>query len=512
MRSLRQQSSFRSSFLPGLLALLCACSFKAPSLLEGDASPDGGLGADAPLGEEPLELIMSATSMDVAEEATATVDVRLRFRPATDVTLSMTSSDPAAVSVTSSLTFTQANYATAQTLVINGIQDADVANETITVTISVPGIPNSSLTVNVIDNDTVGIVLSRTTISLGEATSTTFTVRLSAQPESNTNVSISSSDTGAASVTPSSPLAFTSSNWSNPQSVIVAGVADIDLANESVAITVSSTGMASRTVNASVVDDDTQAVQMSPNIMTINEGSAGAVSVSLRFQPANNVTVSLASSNSAVAGVSNSPLTFTPTNFSTAQAVTITGVQDANAAQDSATITALSSGATSASTGITVNDDDTMAILTSVSSLAVNEGGAGSFTVRLSAQPPGDLLVSISSSDPAAASPSPATLTFTQSNWSSDQTVTVNGVHDSDSMDASLPLSLTSGALSQSVNVYVLDDDPGCGDGFCNNMDETYYTCPQDCPFDSCGDGLCLPEEGGPGCSCPQDCNCFPMD
>ena len=52
----------------------------------------------------------------------------------------------------------------------------------------------------------------------------TFTVVLNAQPSSNVVLSISSSDTGEATVT--SLLTFTSSNWDTAQTVTVTGVDD----------------------------------------------------------------------------------------------------------------------------------------------------------------------------------------------------------------------------------------------------------------------------------------------
>lgn len=497
MRSLGQQSLLCSLVLPGLLALFCACSFEAPSLLGGDASPDGGPGgpgADGPAGEnpvEPLELMMSATSKDVAEGATATIDVRLRFKPATDVTFMLTSSNPAAASVPSSLTFTQTNYATAQSLVITGHQDDDTANEAVTITFSALGISNSSLTVNVIDNDTMALVLGATTVSLGEATSNTFTVSLTAQPPGNTTVTLSHGDVGAISVTPSS-LTFTRSNWSIAQQVNVTGVTDMDMANESVPITVSGSGMTSRTVTANVVDDDTQSVQMTPSNRTITEGSNGTVSVRLSFQPASNVTVTLTSSNLSAATANPTTLMFTSTNYDTAQTVTITGVQDANLTQESATITASSSGAASASTAVIINDDDTMAILTSVPTLVVDEWNWGSFMVRLSAQPASDLVISIGSSDSAAASTHPTTLTFTPNNWDLDQSVSVNGVSDNDHLDESVTITLTGngGALSRSVGVTVRDIGPFCGDFSCD-LGEDMSNCPGDCGSE-CGPFICL--------------------
>ena len=54
-----------------------------------------------------------------------------------------------------------------------------------------------------------------------------------------------------------------------------------------------------------------------------------------------------------------------------------------------------------------------------------------SYTLVMTAQPTGgDLTIAVASSDPTAATVSPATFTFTPSNWNTPQTVTVIGVDD----------------------------------------------------------------------------------
>ena len=64
----------------------------------------------------------------------------------------------------------------------------------------------------------------------------------------------------------------------------------------------------------------------------------------------------------------------------------------------------------------------------------VNERGAGNsdtFTVVLESAPSSSVVLSVSSSDPGEVTASPADLTFTVSNWSSPQTVTLTGVDES---------------------------------------------------------------------------------
>ena len=65
------------------------------------------------------------------------------------------------------------------------------------------------------------------------------------------------------------------------------------------------------------------------------------------------------------------------------------------------------------------------------SGLATTEaGGTDTFTVVLDSQPSADVTIGVSSDDTGEGTVSPATLTFTTSNWETPQTVTVTGVDD----------------------------------------------------------------------------------
>jgi hypothetical protein len=88
---------------------------------------------------------------------------------------------------------------------------------------------------------------------MNEGASATFTVRLSNDPSGSFDVSLSSSDVGAASVAPAT-LTFTSANYDQPRTVTVSGEADADDDDESVTITASGNGVASVTVTATVAD------------------------------------------------------------------------------------------------------------------------------------------------------------------------------------------------------------------------------------------------------------------
>ena len=100
----------------------------------------------------------------------------------------------------------------------------------------------------------------------------------------------------------------------------------------------------------------------------------------------------------------------------------------------------------------------------SPTSLTIDEAGSGSFTVKLTTQPRANVTVAVSSDDAGAGAVSPASQTFTTSDWNTAQTVTVSGVNDSDTSNETLTVSLSAsgggyGSKTGSVSVNVTDDD-----------------------------------------------------
>ena len=93
----------------------------------------------------------------------------------------------------------------------------------------------------------------------------------------------------------------------------------------------------------------------------------------------------------------------------------------------------------------------------------VNEGSTATFRVKLSRVPSGDVTVSVTSNDTNEATVSPQSLTFTRTNWDTYQTVTVEGVHDTDPTNENTTISLVSsgGGYTDTagVAVTVFDDD-----------------------------------------------------
>ena len=83
----------------------------------------------------------------------------------------------------------------------------------------------------------------------------------------------------------------------------------------------------------------------------------------------------------------------------------------------------------------TIVDDDDRGVTVSPTKLEVTEGGSDSYTVVLGSQPTGDVTVEMAASGDEDVTVSPESLTFTDSNWETGQTVTVSADGDVDGDD-----------------------------------------------------------------------------
>ena len=418
-------------------------------------------------------------SLTVGEGGTGRYTVRLNTQPSGNVMVAISSNNTDVTVSSSTLTFTTTSWSTEQTVTVSAGQDADAANDMATLTHNPSGggygsVSNAILMVTVTDYDTARLMLSTTFLDVDEGGQAAYTVKLQTQPTTTVTVTVSSGDTGAATV--SGPtLRFTPSNWETEQTVTVEGVDDGDSANETVTITHTASGgeyagvMASVTVT--VDDDDTPGITFTPAARTIREGATGTYDVKLNTAPTADVTVAISSDNADVT-VNKSSLTFTTVNYATNQRVTVTAGQDADAADGTANLTHRPSGG-DYSAGeakdfmVTVTDDDTAGLVLSATTLGVDEAGQAAYTVKLQTQPTTTVTVTVSSDDTGAATVSGPTLIFTASNWETEQTVTVEGVDDGDSANETVTVTNTASGgeyegVTASVRVTVDDDDkPG---------------------------------------------------
>lgn len=408
---------------------------------------------------------------------TATFTVVLNSQPTHDVTIPVVSNDTSEGTVsTTSLLFTPSNWNIPQTVTITGvddsIQDGNV-NYTIDLLSSTSSDPNynglsqPNISVTNIDNDTAGFTIINSTLTTNESgTSATFFVVLTSQPTDNVTIPLTVLDPTEGTINKTS-LTFSTTSWNIMQSVTVTGVDDNDLdGNIEYQITVGApvssdtnySTLSPQSVFVTNVDNDSPGFDITAvNRNTIEDGTTAFFRVRLLTIPTANVTITFTSSDTTEGIItSGASLTFTPANWNTYQNVTIKGVNDSLMDGD-ITYTIISNPATSADPNyngldpddVTVinEDDDTAGFVLNYSAdplITTESAGKATFTVRLRTKPTANVtFTGISSSNTSAGTVSPTNLTFTPTNWSVPQTVTITGVNNDYDNDAGIPYTVT---------------------------------------------------------------------
>ena len=136
-----------------------------------------------------------------------------------------------------------------------------------------------------------------------------------------------------------------------------------------------------------------------------------------------------------------SSLTFSTSNWSAAQTVTVTAREDADALTDPVvTLTHRASGgdygAVTGDLRVTITEDDVPMLIVINFLLTVTEGDpSGSiYGVVLATQPSATVTVAISGQAGSDLVVDPSSLTFTTTNWGTPQGVTVTASHDADAL------------------------------------------------------------------------------
>ena len=356
-----------------------------------------------------------------------------------------------------------------------------------------PANPLAMARVVVIDDDSNNIQLGAFSQSVFEGTSftvtgdppvasnqeATWTVVLTQEPTDTVTVNISSSNPAAATVRPSTLTFEVSGNdaWNQTQEVTLTGVDDAGFTDHTVIFTHSVSGggydnVATRAVTVSVTDDDTPALVVSPDGVRMIEGTTAVYRVRLNGPPSSRMDVNITNPDTDRITLSTDRLVFTASGgdrWSRWRNMYITSHSDEDDLNDAVTINHVSDGRggfedVSATLAIFIEDDDKPGIRVSTSTATIAEDGEATWQVRLNTQPTDAVTISLASTDPDAATVSPAELTFTTRNWNSNRDVTVTGVDDGDVADERVSVSHVAVGgdyddQDRTVLVMVEDDD-----------------------------------------------------
>ncbi|MCY3623786.1 MAG: cadherin-like beta sandwich domain-containing protein [Gammaproteobacteria bacterium] len=143
---------------------------------------------------------------------------------------------------------------------------------------------------------------------------------------------------------------------------------EVDEEDESITIAGTVTGLTVDGTTLAIEDDDTRGVSVSARTLSVDEGGDATYTVVLDSQPTGTVTVTPSASGDADVTASPAALTFTASNWATAQTVTVSAAHDDDVNSDRARVSHAVSGAdygsaTARGVAVTVDDDDSDATL-----------------------------------------------------------------------------------------------------------------------------------------------------
>jgi len=475
--------------------------------VSGDANYAGLNPADVPVinlddDVAGVTVVLADDPMQVTEGDSGwvvTYTMVLRTQPASAVTIAMIPDDQLSVSP-GSLMFTAANWNVPQTVTATAVDDAliegphagHVTHAVTSGDAHYDGIAVDPVTVEILDNDVAGfeVVPASGLITTEAGGTATFMVRLTSQPTAAVSIGLSSSDPAEGTVAPAT-LTFLPSAWNIPQTATVTGVddpfddGDVDytiLTAAAVSADVNFHGVDPVDVSVTNRNDDTAgvAIVQGGGQTWLTEGwSSDAYSLALTAQPRSDVVIAILPDNQLA--TSPASLTFTADNWNLPQVVRVWAVNDSVAeGPHSGRIDHAASSGDAGYDGISldslvadITDNDTAGFVVDPDGglLTSEAGDQATFTIHLTSQPTDDVIVGVSSSDPAEGTVWPATLVFTAADWNMPQTVTVTGVddevRDGDQVYTIVVAPVTSGDAFYhglpvpSVGVTNLDDDLG---------------------------------------------------
>ena len=427
--------------------------------------------------------LISTGAMSVGEGSSATYSLHLATRPAQAVTVTVEDQgDPdifadidgiISAGESQTLTFAPDVWAVAQTVTVFAQSDLDAEDGTARLNHTASGGGYDAVTgavaVTETDSDQKGLILTAGPVTVTEGSSAVYAVRLRSLPSADVTVTVAPTASTAAwlkslSGGATAQLVFGTGNYSTLQSVTVAPIDDSD-ENDSLIIlahTVSGGGYDEQTAMQTVVvaDDDSKGFLFAPAQLQISEGSSESYSVRLETQPASNVTVTIiAYGDSDITIDDTDPqtigkqrtLTFTNTDWSTAQSVTLSGAEDSQGQQGlTRLVHSVTGGDYDGITGTLVATelDDEAGLRFTPAQLAVREGGSATYKLALSKQPSAAVTVTASASalsdfrfcDTQGNSCLTETFEIAAADWSTGQTVTLWARHDEDGDDGSAPI------------------------------------------------------------------------
>ena len=433
----------------------------------------------------------------VDQGSTAGFTIRLNSEPASQVVFNLMETSPDFGLDFLSISVSTGSWSTPMPIDVTAGSDDDANDKTGAIIVEIfsddlkyNALADITMNVTVTDDETTAIILSETSRTVGEGTSTvTYTVALNAEPASNMTVNIVSNNTDV--TVGDSSLDFTTMNWETTQTVTIEAAEDDDAVIDMAVLTHSTTtnsrdgdSYGATTLDVNVTENDSRGVTISQTTdRAVGEGAQFTYTIVLDSEPTGPVSVNIGESNPNAVMLAPKTHTFVQSGtfaWNVPQTIRVMG-QDNIIDHPSDlistithTLSAASSDYASETAGffvVTVTDNDTVEVVITRQSLTVAEGDNDVYFVSLRTRPSSGAVVVVLSDNHDEIMASPAMMTFDTNNYHIGQQVTVSNPQnsvDEDEESATITHMVSSGPAEYtgipasdipSVSVTLPDDD-----------------------------------------------------
>ena len=250
--------------------------------------------------DDTAGVTVSTDEVEIPEGGSQSYTIVLDTEPTANVTVAIQAPENADVAVdVTELTFTAEDWNQAQTVTVTAAEDADaVADDPVVLTHTVSGGDYDAVTiaadveVTIIEDDTAGVTVSETALTITEGESQSYAVVLDTEPAADVTVAVAVPEKAEVAVDETT-LIFTADNWNTPQTVTVTAAQDDDaVADDPVVLTHTVSGgdydaVTIASVEVTITEDDTPT-------LTISDANAIEGDEEITFTVRLNVASSLA--------------------------------------------------------------------------------------------------------------------------------------------------------------------------------------------------------------------------
>ncbi len=313
--------------------------------------------------------INTPPSVSVVEGGTQTFQITLTSKPLSEVTVMMTL--PTGSLLTYSpphLTFSPADWDMAKSVTLTaGEDDTDFSSnfETLTVTANGGGYEEIAyIPVTITDNDAPGIDV-RDRVTVPEGGSEELKIALARSPSGPVVVTITR-NTNPDLMLDRFSLTFTTADWQTPKTMTLTATEDDDFETDSGILLLTASGggydeLIPITITVTIAENDAAGLVVEEAV-TMEEGGTHPLEVRLLAQPSGPVTVTFSGHAGTDLSLSDTPLTFTTSNWNQAQTVTLTAAEDEDYETDTIELNLAASGGgyngEEAPVTVTITDND----------------------------------------------------------------------------------------------------------------------------------------------------------